>query len=626
MPNDSPCPFSLTITGLRLDLRVAAFSGQEALNQPWRFAIDLISRDPFLDIATLHGMQACFKPGAGHGGIDGEVIEACQVYAGTCLSHYRVILGPSLQRLANTPRQRLFSGQSSLQLIERLLAENGLGAIDVRFEHLHGIYPPRKQCMQYQESDLHLLQRLCEEEGIHFHFDGPQLVFCDDPAGFSERHEPLLFSLAADPCSLLDQLSETLHLHAVTPMLRHCAQAVAAHRQPLLHTAPDSQLQRRNRDLERLRSGAQQINGYSRDKALRSGQVIRIAGHPEQRYNDHWLLTRLHHYGRQTGVFEGHDPHDIASIIQNLSVDQSTDCRFNAPAQHLDNLEQAQYRNRFEAIPWTRPFRPAMRHPKPRITGLQAATLVASDSRTQPQGWLSLRLDWQTADCEPAQAQLIPGRLPTDQPLMPGSRVLVAYLDSDPDRPAICALLAGNMDSPPTGMMLDGRAVELVTGCVPLHAGQHLQISARDALTLQGPLASIRIDRLGVEVSASRLQLTHHTARPVLQDLRLVAQGAPLGDCVWYIMRMQQPGLENLSQIDPEHVLFEGRTDDQGYLGMTADQLQRLAVEYASGIHTLCLLHPGHCVTLRQYLRQSNDAQHQALLDTAKAQKDLNAP
>lgn len=621
MPNDSPCPISLTIAGLRLDLRVAGFSGQDALNEPWYFAIDLISRDPFLDIATLQGRQACFKPTAGHCGIDGEVIAACQVYAGTCLSHYQVILRPRLQRLAQTPRQRLFSDQSSLQLIEQLLTENGFGTADVRFEHLHGIYPPRKQCVQYQESDLHLLQRLCEEEGIHFHFDGPQLVFCDDPAGFSERPEPLLVNLPPHPCGLLDHLSEALRLRAVTPVARHPAQSADAYHPPQHAQAPGWQLQRRNRDLERLRSGARQINGHSRDATLRSGQIIRIKGHPEQRYNDHWLVTRVQHYGRQTGVFEGHDPHDIAIIVRNLSREQNDDRRFSAPTAALSNGEQTQYHNRFEAMPWTQPFRPAIEHPKPRITGLHAATLCASHDK-QPQGWLSLRLDWQTADSAPAQAQLIPGRLPADTPLIPGNRVLVAYVDSDPDRPSICALLSGNADNSPTGMSLEGRPIDPATESLPVPAGEHLQISARDTLTLQGPMARIRIDRDGIEVSAPRLQLTQRSTLPALQDLHLAAHGAPLGDCVWYIVRMQEPGLENLSQLDPEHVLFEGRTDDQGYLGMTVDQLQQLAVEYANDARTLCLLHPGHCVTLRQYLRQSsNDAQHLALLDTAAKQK-----
>ncbi|WP_323152041.1 contractile injection system protein, VgrG/Pvc8 family, partial [Pseudomonas glycinae] len=45
-------------------------------------------------------------------------------------------------------------------------------------------------CVQYDESDLHFIQRLCEEEGIHYHFQhsatGHKLVFGDDQTVFKK--------------------------------------------------------------------------------------------------------------------------------------------------------------------------------------------------------------------------------------------------------------------------------------------------------------------------------------------------------------------------------------------------------------------------------------------------------
>ena len=50
------------------------------------------------------------------------------------------------------------------------------------------VYPPREYCVQYDETDLHFIQRLCEEEGIHYHFQhgasGHELVFGDDQTVF----------------------------------------------------------------------------------------------------------------------------------------------------------------------------------------------------------------------------------------------------------------------------------------------------------------------------------------------------------------------------------------------------------------------------------------------------------
>src|SRR5690606_39339181 len=54
-------------------------------------------------------------------------------------------------------------------------------------------YPPRDYCVQFAETDLHFLQRLCEEEGLHYHFrhaeQGHTLVFGDDQTAFP-RLEP----------------------------------------------------------------------------------------------------------------------------------------------------------------------------------------------------------------------------------------------------------------------------------------------------------------------------------------------------------------------------------------------------------------------------------------------------
>src|SRR5690606_33986503 len=45
-------------------------------------------------------------------------------------------------------------------------------------------------CVQYDENDLHFVNRLCEEEGIHYHFEHAQtehvLIFGDDQTVFPE--------------------------------------------------------------------------------------------------------------------------------------------------------------------------------------------------------------------------------------------------------------------------------------------------------------------------------------------------------------------------------------------------------------------------------------------------------
>lgn len=73
-----------------------------------------------------------------------------------------------------------------LQIIDKLLKEQGFPAESYAFK-LFFTYEPREYCVQYGESDLHFITRLCEEEGIYFYFEhsktGHTLCFCDREGG-----------------------------------------------------------------------------------------------------------------------------------------------------------------------------------------------------------------------------------------------------------------------------------------------------------------------------------------------------------------------------------------------------------------------------------------------------------
>lgn len=650
MPHDQPRSITLAIADCQSDLQVVGFTGREALNETWRFDIDLISRDPHLDFSALLQRSACLKPDPSHAGIHGEIGSASQVYAGTCLSHYRLSLWPRLQRLAQPRRQQVFLNLSVPQLIEHLLRERGLDATHYRFEPLCGVYPPRPLCVQHHESDLHLLQRLCEEEGIHFRFDGQHWVFADDCASFAERSGALyLMGRAEDPThEQISHLAESLSLQPAQPFTSWRPEALLP---PAMdgHSPQDEQdgkradnqaypkvsgmpaqdaisawqRQRSARQLQRLRIERRQTSGCSRLPSLRCGQVVQVLGHPEPRFNDHWLLTWIRHAGKQPEAFEGHDPHDVAAIIRILSAAPLAD---SLPDDRFD----AGYRNRFGVIPWTEPFRPTLRHPKPSIYGLHAATLMGSD--IDPQGCLPIRLDWKTPDRQTLQRQTEPpanDRWPpafvvrsqalTAQALQAGCRVQIGYLDNDPDRPLIYAPLAPAPIEPATRWWVDDQALQ--PGNLAVHSGQVLRIQSSGPMTLQGR-GSLHIEPQAITAtSITGLQIGQPAAlAPVdlqdLHDLRLPPQGTTPARCLWYIVRMAQPGLEYLSRLDPEHFLFEGRTDAEGYLGLTPEQQRQLALEYASTPDNLCLIHPGRCITLNEFFRQYHgENRYQARLD-----------
>src|SRR5690606_36787354 len=80
-------------------------------------------------------------------------------------------------------------------IISGVLEDHGIQSDAFQFQ-LGSDYPERDYCIQYDESDLYFIQRLSEEEGIHYHFrhsqDGHLLVFGDDQTVFP-RLAPVSF-------------------------------------------------------------------------------------------------------------------------------------------------------------------------------------------------------------------------------------------------------------------------------------------------------------------------------------------------------------------------------------------------------------------------------------------------
>ncbi|EIK95377.1 Rhs element Vgr protein, partial [Pseudomonas sp. M47T1] len=185
--------FSITFDGLESDFQVLAFTGIEGISQPYRFEIDLVSERPDVDIETFLHQQAFFALDANGSGIHGQVYQIAQGDNGKRLHRYKVVLTPQLVYLAHRINQRIYQQMSAPKIIALILEEHGILGNAYQFQ-LSAPCPDRDYCVQYDESDLHFVQRLCEEEGIHYHFehsnDGHLLVFGDDQTFFPKLDAP----------------------------------------------------------------------------------------------------------------------------------------------------------------------------------------------------------------------------------------------------------------------------------------------------------------------------------------------------------------------------------------------------------------------------------------------------
>ena len=159
-----PSRFSLVITGSDDSLQVLAFKGKEAISQPFSFAIQLVSDRANLDLeALLH--QPAFLAFNAQNGIHGQIERITRSGSDTRLTHYSLTLVPSLAYLAHRTQHRIFQHLTVQQIIEQVLEEHGIFSDGYTFAGFSD-YSPREYCVQYGESDLHFIQRLCFEEGF----------------------------------------------------------------------------------------------------------------------------------------------------------------------------------------------------------------------------------------------------------------------------------------------------------------------------------------------------------------------------------------------------------------------------------------------------------------------------
>ncbi|WP_434563349.1 type VI secretion system Vgr family protein [Pseudomonas sp. R1-6] len=436
MRNDSEHPFSLTILQSDLRLQVLRLNGREALNQPYRFDLDLIGLAPPVSPDSLLG-QAAFLRLDGESGVHG-VVHYVSLTADTMRRvGYRLTLVPHLQQLEQGPRRRVFHRLNVVQILQCLLEGNAVPPDSYRFELPHGQYPTRPFCIQYEESDLDMLQRLCEEEGIHYHFEhapqGHVAVFAEDPKSFPAQPVELVMRQDADRHPTIRRLYQRHHSIIARPPVGHNDRGATL---PPGSAAPEKmredpaqayRYQAGRRSLERLRYRHREIHGHATEPALRSGHIAQICNHPVSSFNDQWLITEVQHRGRQFSILEA-----------------------NPPA----TPQPRHYRNRFCAIPWSTVFRPALKHPKPCIAGYHVAYVFGppgQQARPNEQGKVEVSL-WSPEE-EPITLPLS-WPMPDDRPpLIAGSEVLVSFIEGDPDRPVLCAGLVGpavDSDGPPS--------------------------------------------------------------------------------------------------------------------------------------------------------------------------------
>jgi type VI secretion system secreted protein VgrG len=152
-------------------LLITGLSGHEAISSTYRYRLDLMSED-----ATITGQDLLRKPVAvaivlsdgSERWIHGMVSRFAQLGRRDEITFYEAEIVPTVWFLSLTRDCRIFQSMPVPDIVQKVLKDAGVTDFEIYCSER--TYAKREYCVQYRESDLDFIQRLLEEEGIHYTF------------------------------------------------------------------------------------------------------------------------------------------------------------------------------------------------------------------------------------------------------------------------------------------------------------------------------------------------------------------------------------------------------------------------------------------------------------------------
>lgn len=361
---------------------------------------------------------------------------------------FRLKIVPRAFQLTLVEIHEVFLNLSIPQIIEEKLARVGLLiGTDVELR-LAGDYPPREFVVQYKETDLAFITRLCEHYGITYFFeheDGvDKIVFVDRQSAFPvlETHglmsgvgDRFIHELKANARVVTavrivtdyNPVNPRLDLQQQTPVVGGFGGGVIE----LLtnYKTPDQGAPLSGVRAEETECHRVVLKGKSVSPAFSAGVVVPISDAP--------TLA---------------DPSLLITSVRHRILQQ---------AGHLGTEHAESYANTFEATRGKTQYRPRQVTPRPRVFGLVTAFIeeyldsgryAVLDNR----GRYWVRFEFDTG--EHSTKHSLPIRMLQPHagpgygmhlPLKRGTEVLVAFLDGDVDRPVIVGALPNELTQSP---------------------------------------------------------------------------------------------------------------------------------------------------------------------------------
>jgi type VI secretion system secreted protein VgrG len=365
---------------------------------------------------------------------------------------YRAYLVPWLWMLTQTSDCRIFQNKTAPQIIQEIFTEGNFQDFSLR---LFVDYPQYEYCVQYRETDFAFISRLMEQEGIFYFFEHENgkhtLVLTDSPnaikahpAGSKARCDYNEGGLRSEDVVTEWQVSQNLFAGSYalqdynfkTPSTDlntdvSGRNSYQLYEYPGRYFKPDQGEKLVNKRLEEAEATRVLVRGAGNCRFFASGCKFDLLEHYRGDQNQEYLLTYIEHEASQGGDFRSGT-----------------------------ETQDSPYRNRFECIPLSTPFRPARVTPRPLISGAQTAVVVGKSGEeiwSDPYGSVKVQFYWdrygkknEDSSCWVRVAQAWAGRnwgaitLPRV-----GQEVVVTFLEGDPDRPLITGSVYNAEQMPP---------------------------------------------------------------------------------------------------------------------------------------------------------------------------------
>ncbi len=358
---------------------------------------------------------------------------------------------PRAALLGTHVTRKLFQGKTVVEVIEAVYA-NLLGDLQqtVNTDGLQRGYETREYIVQYDESDLAFISRLCEQEGIFWYFDHepdqPVLMLADTVSGLAEAHDGALdFTDHHGETPDFEGIWEVHHVEEIgatdvrlrgydwtNPTLQVDATEVERGEAPPSLEVYDPRTHAMIYDryageqygnntakvqvklrAERLDLSRQRWSMTTSVVGARAGTLLELRGAPDSDLDQRYLIVAVHGSGGAADEVSGH------------------------------------WENTLEVVPASMPYRPPRKTPRPTTNGITTAVVVGpsgSEIHTDEHGRVRVRFHWDL-DHEPGEELSScwmrvahhwagPGFGTFFLPRV-GMEVIVSFLEGDPDRPLV---------------------------------------------------------------------------------------------------------------------------------------------------------------------------------------------